>query len=120
MWMSLAPSRAAWSEQGVDHADDGRVVLGVEQVRDFRHLVHQPVQVNLVLGRADHGGGIAGVGVGRRQQGLQFGVGGLAQRHRAMAAAHFGDGPGRRQRADDQFVAITRAAQQARCARAQA
>ena len=99
-------------EQGVDHADDGRVVLGVEQVRDFRHLVHQPVQVDLVLGRADHGGGVAGgVGVGRRQQGLQLGVGGLAQRHRAMAAAHFGDGPGRRQRADDQLVAVARAAQ---------
>ena len=49
-------------------------------------IVHQPVQVDLVLGRADHGGGVAGVGV-PPSAGTQLGV---------VAVWRSGTGPWRR------------------------
>jgi hypothetical protein len=52
MWMSLAPSFAP-GEQGVEHADDRRVVAGLEQVLDRRQLLHHPRQVDRALDLAD-------------------------------------------------------------------
>ena len=63
-------------EQRVEHADDRRVVRGLEQVLDRRQLLHHPRQVDRALDLADHhrgarlaagigGGDAAGQGLGR-------------------------------------------------------
>jgi hypothetical protein len=52
-------------QQGVEHADDGRVVGCFEQVFDCRQVLHHAAQVDLALDLADHRGGTrfaAGVG----------------------------------------------------------
>ena len=55
-------------QQRVDHADDGRVVLAVEQVGDCRKLGHQLLDVDVLADVGDHFGGTvvaAAVGVGQ-------------------------------------------------------
>ena len=49
-------------QQRVDHADHWRAILGVEQVSDLGDIVHQAVEVDLALRRADHRRGAAGIG----------------------------------------------------------
>ena len=105
-------------EQGVDHADDGRVVLGVEQVRDSGiSCINRSRSTSFSAAR--HGGGIAGVGVGRRQQGPSS----------ASAVWRSGTGPWRRRTsvmAQEGVSGLTTssspspARRSGRCARAQA
>jgi hypothetical protein len=52
-------------QQGIEHADDGRVVGGFEQVFHGGQLLHHARQVGIALDFADHRGG-AGAGTGRR------------------------------------------------------
>lgn len=49
-------------QQRVDHADHRRAILGVEQIGDLGDIVHQAVEVDLALRRADHRRGAAGIG----------------------------------------------------------
>lgn len=90
-------------EQRVDHADHGRVVLRFQQVRHFRHVLQQPVQVDLVLGHAHDGCGVLGMAVGRRQQGFQRFVGHLRQGDIAVAPPDLAHRPFRGTRADRQL-----------------
>ncbi len=89
MWMSLAPSRAACVEQGVEHADDGRVVGGFQQVFHRGQLLHHAREVGRAFDLADHGRRTAlAARVGRRDA-LRQGVGRIvldAVRRRTGAA----------------------------------
>ena len=81
-------------QQGVDHADDRRVVLGVEKVFDGRQLGHQLGEVDLLADVVDHGGGVAvGAGISFGNAGFEGGARDAldVQRH-AEVAAHFGEG----------------------------
>ena len=52
-------------EQGVEHADDGRVVRGLQQVFNGRQLLHHAAEVGVALHLAHH----------RRCAGLALGIG---------------------------------------------
>ena len=80
-------------EQGVDHADDWRAVLGVEQVGDLGHILHQAVEVYLVFSRADDGGGATSVGVGTGEQAVEFVIAYLFEVGLAELAVDFADRP---------------------------
>ncbi|MNU57728.1 hypothetical protein D3C71_468530 [compost metagenome] len=90
-------------EQRIDHADDGRVVLRLQQVRHLGHVLQQAVQVDLVFRHAHDGRGVLRMTVGRRQQRLQSLVIDLRERDVAMAAADLAHGPIGRARADGQL-----------------
>jgi hypothetical protein len=49
MWMSLAPSRAACVEQSIEHADDGCIVGGFQQVFDRGQLLHHAADINVTF-----------------------------------------------------------------------
>ena len=65
-------------EQGVDHADDWRIVLIFQQVSDSGQFLHQAIQVHLIGRRIHHAGGIVALGVTGINQGIQFRVRHLA------------------------------------------
>ncbi len=44
-------------QQRIEHADDGRVVRGFQQVLDRRQILHHARQIGVALDLADHGGG---------------------------------------------------------------
>jgi len=80
-------------EQGVDHADHRRTVLGVEQVSDFRHVLHQAVEVDFVFCCANHSGGAACIGVGRGEQAVEFIVAHAPERRLTELPPHLADRP---------------------------
>lgn len=80
-------------QQRVDHADHRRIILRVQQIGDFRHVLHQPVQIDFALGGTDHGSGVAAVTVLLSQpllprRGIQ-----CLEGQRSMPAAQFGHSP---------------------------
>ncbi|VVN68107.1 hypothetical protein PS687_05359 [Pseudomonas fluorescens] len=80
-------------EQGVDHADHRGAVLGVEQIGDFGHVLHQAVEVHLILRSTDHSSGAAGIGIGTGEQAVEFVVAYLLNRRLTELALDFTDGP---------------------------
>ena len=50
------PVPCGLGEQGVEHADDGRIITGFQQVFDRGQLLHHARQVGFGLDFADHGG----------------------------------------------------------------
>jgi len=53
------PISGCLSEQGIDHPDDGRVVLGLEQIFDTRQVLHQTREIQITLNLIHHRGGRA-------------------------------------------------------------
>src|SRR3546814_20594733 len=86
-------------------------VCSSDLVGDLGHVLHQAVEVHLVLCRAHHGGGAAGVGVGTVEQTVEFLVTHPLQPHLAELAAHFTDGPAWRGGTHNHHRAFTRLAQ---------
>ncbi|KAA8551405.1 hypothetical protein FX984_03900 [Pseudomonas marginalis] len=80
-------------KQGVDHADHRRAVLGVEQVGDLGHVLHQAVKVDLVFRRSHHGGGAARIGISTGEEAIEFVVAYLLEVGLAELAPYFADGP---------------------------
>ena len=79
-------------EQGIEHADDGRVVGGFQQVFHGGQVLHHACQIGIRLDLADHHGG-AGVAlcIGRTDaMGQRGGVQQLPALY-AMFALHFGN-----------------------------
>ena len=99
-------------QQRVDHADHWRAILGVEQVGNLGDIVHQAVEVDLALRRADHRRGAAGIGVGAGQQGVELVVADALQAGQLMPLAHLADRPAGRPRADQQGRAMLARPQQ--------
>ncbi len=89
-------------EQGVDHADDRRIVLVFQQVGDSRQFLHQTIQVYLVGGRIHHAGGIVALCVTGINQGIQFRIMHLALVQLGVASPQFHQGPIRCAFANDQ------------------
>ena len=81
-------------QQRVEHADDRRVVGGLQQILDLRQLLHQARQVGLAFDLADDGGGggAAAVGVGGLQPRVEGGGGFALQPARAVHALRFSHG----------------------------
>jgi len=97
-------------EQRIDHADDRRVILGLEQILDLGDVLQQPRQVEVAFDFVDHRGGRAlllrvGPGDRRRQLGRV-----LAHRHHAQRqrACELGQRMGGGRFADPDLDGITR------------
>ncbi|KAG0733589.1 hypothetical protein G6F23_013202 [Rhizopus arrhizus] len=81
-------------QQCVDHADHRRVVLRVQQIGDFRHVLHQAVQIHFTFSGTDHRCGIAAVTILLTQPLLPRCGFQCLERQRAVPAAQFGHRPG--------------------------
>ncbi|MNS29856.1 hypothetical protein D3C72_618740 [compost metagenome] len=91
-------------EQGIDHANHRRAVLSVEQVGDFRHVLHQSIKVDFVFRRAHHRCRTAGVGIGSGEQAIEFVIAHALNRGRAKLTPRLADRPARRRRAHGQHA----------------
>ena len=77
-------------EQGVDHADDGRVVLAFQQVLDGGDVLHQARQIDFAFDFIHHLRGTASLRVVRLGSGLfELFRGDHVQPHRAEHARQF-------------------------------
>src|SRR3546814_4875055 len=81
------------SEQRVDHADDGRIVAGLEQVFDLRHVLHQAIKIDFVGCGIHDFGSVARLCIRSGQERIQFFIGHLPYRQRTVVAADFGQCP---------------------------
>jgi hypothetical protein len=79
-------------EQRVDHADDRRVVLGVEEILHRRQLGHQLGEIHLLAHVGDHlGGVVVGAGVGLGEACFEGGTAyAFNLQRQPQAAPHFG------------------------------
>ncbi len=102
-----SPFARGLGEQDVEHADDGRVVGGFEQVFHRGDVLHQPAQIDVALHFADdrRGAAIAG-SVGRADARLQVFSGGAVHRAQHMLALHLGQRRGPRGLAHPEFDAL--------------
>jgi hypothetical protein len=91
-------------QQCVDHANHRRAVLSVEQVGDFRHVLHQAVEVDFVFCCADHCRRAAGVGIGSGEQTVEFVIAHPLNRSRTKLPPRLADRPARRRRANGQHA----------------
>src|SRR3546814_7574479 len=74
------------SEQRVDHADDGRIVAGLEQVFDLRHVLHQAIKIDFVGCGIHDFGSVARLCIRSGQERIQFFIGHLPYRQRTVVA----------------------------------
>src|SRR5690606_35041667 len=81
-------------DQGVDHADDGCVVVRLQKVFHFRNVLQPAVHTDLIGGSVNHGGGVVRFRVDCCQQRVEFSVGYLALCQCAMCASQLRQGPG--------------------------
>ncbi|MNS74569.1 hypothetical protein D3C72_1080500 [compost metagenome] len=78
-------------QQGVEHADDGRITCGFQQVLHRRDVLHHARKIGAFLHFADHGGGVRfAVRVGSADALGQLGIGQLGQMLDRKLAQHLG------------------------------